>query len=57
MKRFREHLREHAMKIIEFEKRKMKLLTNKQQTSYENAKIFCIYLKINMPKVKKILQK
>ena len=38
MKYFCKSLREHAMKIINFEK-KMKLLTNKQQKSYENAKI------------------
>ena len=30
------------MKIISFEKKKMKLLTNEQQKSYENAKISCI---------------
>ena len=34
-----EFLREHAMKIINFKKKKMKLLTKKQQESYENAKI------------------
>ena len=37
-----ESLREHTMKIISFEKTKMKLLTNEQQKSYENAKISCI---------------
>ena len=30
MKKFCESLREHAMKIINFEKKKMKLLTNEQ---------------------------
>ena len=32
-------LRENAMKIINFKKKKMKLLTKKQHGSYENAKI------------------
>ena len=32
-------LGEEAMEIINFKKKKMKLLTNKQQKSYENAKI------------------
>ena len=39
MKKFFEYLREHAMKIINFEKKKMKLLTKEQEESYENAKI------------------
>ena len=39
MKKFREVLREHAMTIINFKKKKMKLLTKEQQESYENAKI------------------
>ena len=39
MKKFCEFLREHAMKIINFKKKKMKLLTKEQQESYENAKI------------------
>ena len=34
-----EFLRERAMKIINFKKKKMKLLTKEQQESYENAKI------------------
>ena len=33
-----EYLREHAMKIINFKKKKMRLLTKEQQESYENAK-------------------
>ena len=37
MKKFCEFLREHAMEIINV--KKMKLLTNEQQNSYENAKI------------------
>ena len=38
-KKFCEFLRKHAMKIISFIKKKMKLLTKNQQESYENAKI------------------
>ena len=34
-----ESLIEHAMKIINFKKKKMKLLTKEQHDSYENAKI------------------
>ena len=43
MKKFCKSLREHALKIINFEKKKWKLLTKKQQKSYENA--CCIYQK------------
>ena len=39
MKKFSELLREEAMIIINFKKKKMKLLTKEQQESYENAKI------------------
>ena len=39
MKKFCEFLREHAMKIISFKKKKFKLLLKEQQESYENAKI------------------
>ena len=39
MKKFCESLREHAMKINNFKKKKLKLLTNEQQESYENIKI------------------
>ena len=42
MKKFCESLREHAMKIIKFKKKKIKLLTKEQQESYENAKIYYI---------------
>ena len=42
MKKFCEFLREYAMKIINFKKKKMKLLTKEQQESYENTKICCI---------------
>ena len=43
MKNFCESLREHAMKIINFKMKKMKLLTKEQKESYQNAKICCIY--------------
>ena len=39
MKKFCKSLREHAMEIINFEKKKMRLLTNEQQKSYQNTKI------------------
>ena len=39
MKKFCESLREHAMKIINFKRKKMKLLTKEQQKSYENGKV------------------
>ena len=39
MKKFCEYLRENAIKIINFKKKKMKLLTKEHQKSYENAKI------------------
>ena len=39
---FCESLREQAMKIINFQKKKMKSLTKEQQESYENAKIYNI---------------
>ena len=35
---FCEFLRENAMKLINFKKKKMELLTKEQQESYENAK-------------------
>ena len=37
MKRFWGFLREHAMKIINFKRKKMKLFTKEQLESYENA--------------------
>ena len=43
MKTFCEFLREHAMKKINFESKKMKLLTEEQKESKENAKICYIY--------------
>ena len=39
MKRSCEFSREHAMKILNFKKKKMKLLSKEQQGSYGNAKI------------------
>ena len=36
LKEFCESLREHAMKIINFKKEKMKLITKEQQESYEH---------------------
>ena len=39
MKKFCEFLRERAMKIINFKKKTMKLLTKEQQESYQNARI------------------
>ena len=41
MKKFCEYLTEHAVKIINSKKKKMKLLTNKWQKSSENASIYC----------------
>ena len=42
MKKFCESLREHSIKIINFKKKKIKLLKKEQQKSYENAKIYFI---------------
>ena len=39
MKKFCEFLREHAMKIISFKKKKIILLTKGEQESYENKKM------------------
>ena len=39
MKKISESLREHEMKIINFENKKMKFLTKEQQESYEHLKI------------------
>ena len=39
MKKFCEYLKEHAIEIISFKKKKMKLLTKGQQESCENTKI------------------
>ena len=40
MKIFCEDLKDRAMKIINFEKKEMILLTNEEKESYENQKIF-----------------
>ena len=42
MKKFCEFLRECVMKIINFKKKKMKLLIKEQQGSYKNSKIYYI---------------
>ena len=42
IKKFFEFVREYAIQIIHVKKKEMKLLTNKQQKLYENAKIFYI---------------
>ena len=39
MKKFCESLREHVMKIINFEKKKNEVINKRQQKSYENTKI------------------
>ena len=44
MKKFCESLGEHTMKMINFKKKKMKLITKEPQESYENAK-FCYICK------------
>ena len=53
MKKFRKSLREQAMEIINFKKKKMKLLTNELQKSYENAKIYNICKKTFEDKIAK----
>ena len=40
MKTLFEWFEKHAKKIIDFKKKKIKLLTNEQQESYDNVK-FC----------------
>ena len=45
MKKFCEFLREHAMEIIRFEKKKIKLFRKKKQELYENGKICYICTK------------
>ena len=56
MKKFCEFIREHAMKIINFEKKKMKLLTKEHQKSYENVLFVKKDLKINISKIKNIIK-
>ena len=48
MKKFCKYLRKHAMTIIKSEKKKMKLLTNKQQKTYENTKICYISKEVDI---------
>ena len=51
IKIFCESLREYAMKTINFKKKEMKLLPNKQQDLYENAKnCYICKEKINISK-------
>ena len=47
MRKFCGSLREHAVKIINFKKKKMKLLVKQQQETYENANI-CYICKENL---------
>ena len=42
IKKICEFLREHAMKIVNFKKKKMELLRKELQESFENSKICCI---------------
>ena len=61
MKIICESLREEPMKIINLKKKTMKLLTNKQQEVYENAKncYICkekINIKVNLSKIKNIVK-
>ena len=52
MKKFCEFLREYVMKIINFKKRKMKLLTKKQKLKMQKSVIFVKKnLKINIWKI------
>ena len=48
MKKFCEFLREHAMKIINSKKKKVKLLPKEQQESYENMQNSVIFVKKNL---------
>ena len=52
MKKFCEFLREHAIKITNFNKKKMKLLTQEQQELYENVQICYICKRIENKYVK-----
>ena len=59
MKKFFGSLRKQAIKWIKFKKKKMKLLTKKQQESYENAKSVIFRnknYKINISKIKNIIK-
>ena len=59
MKKFCECLKKHARRIINFEKQKMKLLTNEQQELYEKRKSAIFVeknMKINMLMVKRFVK-
>ena len=56
MKKFCESLREHPMKIINFEKRKIIPLTNEEYESYFNQRIHHICLSINTLMMKNIVK-
>ena len=59
MKKFCESLRERTINIINFKKKKMKLLTNEQQESYKNANTVTFAkknLKTNLGKIKNIVK-
>ena len=56
MKKFCESLRKHAIKIINFKKKKIKLLAKEQQESYENAKI-CYTCKEKFEKIDWMIKK
>ena len=59
MKKFCESLRERTINIINFKKKKMKLLTNEQQESYKNANTVMFAkknLKTNLGKIKNIVK-
>ena len=45
------NLKEHTMKIINFEKKKTKLLTKEHQESYEKTKIVTAVLNIQILKM------
>ena len=42
MKKFCESFREHTMEVINFKKKKMKLLTKEKHESYKNTEIYYI---------------
>ena len=45
MKKFCKYLREHATKIINYEKKDMILLTKKEEENHNNQKVFCYICK------------
>ena len=59
MKKFCESLRDDAMEVINFKKKIMKLLTNKQKNEMKMEKLVIIvkkYLRIIMLKIKSIIK-